>query len=321
MNYEDLMLDEEQDVDPALLKARMSRDENVALANLFQGVSQIGAGLAGRKADTSAFDAARSAAQKEAEESFRDVTLKRKAISEAIAQRKADDRLAQQERLTLERLDRADANTDKRLAIMERIAAAKAGEKPSIGQQAIDREYGKKFAQRVSEGGYADAEKGVSQIDDAIGQLGKTDSATGPLVGLLPKGVRDIVTPSGAAIQDSIEEVVQRNLRQVLGAQFTQEEGKRLIERAYNPRLSEAENVKRLKRLQMQMQKALQSQKAADEYFQTHGTMEGFTGKTYASADDFNLDSDVAAPSKPSSGLSAEQRRKRIQELRAKLGR
>lgn len=198
----------------------------------------------------------------------------------AIDQRDYDQReraiKATEGRQTQERQDRLDAEA----------------KKGTPGQKALDEEYGKEYAKRVSEGGYADAEKGIIQLKDAISQLGKTDAATGPGVGLIPKGARDILLPGGAAIQDAVEEVVQRNLRLVLGAQFTEKEGNRLIARAYNPRLSEAENIKRLTRLGNQMAQALQTQKEADAYFEQNGSLRGFKGKLFKSASDFNLESD-----------------------------
>lgn len=170
----------------------------------------------------------------------------------------------------------------------------KKDERKAKPQEALDVEYAKDFAKRIAGGGYADADKGLKQLDGAIKALKKTGSATGPIVGLIPKVGRDIVTPSGAAIQDAVEEVVQRNLRQVLGAQFTEKEGDRLIARAYNPRLSEGENVKRLNRLKLQIGQAIALQKDADAYFQENGSLKGFKGKTFNSADDFNLDDKAA---------------------------
>ncbi len=202
-----------------------------------------------------------------------------------------------------------------RAAAKKSNTAAAAPPKPSIGQQALDREYGKQFAKRTAEGGYADAQKGIAQIDSAISRLGKTDRATGGLIGLVPKKIRDFAAPESADIQDTVEEVVQRNLRQVLGAQFTEGEGNRLIARAYNPRLSEKQNIERLGRLKTQMAQAIALQQAADEYFDTNGTLKGFQGKLYQSADDFDFgDKQPAA-----GGDWDDAKEKRLQELRAKV--
>lgn len=146
------------------------------------------------------------------------------------------------------------------------------------GQKALDKQFAKEYSDFIARGGYADVEKNLNQLNEVKNSLGKTDFATGPLIGVVPKGIRDVVAPEGAAMQDAVEEVVQRNLRLVLGAQFTEKEGKRLIDRAYNPRLSEKENTKRVGRLIDQIQKAAEAKMAAAKHFETHKTLDGFKG-------------------------------------------
>ena len=83
---------------------------------------------------------------------------------------------------------------------------------------------------------------------------------------------------NGEGRQD-IEEVVQRNLRLILGAQFTEKEGTRLIERAFNPNLSTAENKNRIDRLLTQIQIAAETKEDAAAYFNENGTLQGWKGK------------------------------------------
>jgi hypothetical protein len=229
------------------------------------------------------------------------------AMEFALKQKESE--LKQQE-LALKRSERDQGRVDKKEEIKN---------KP---QEALDTAYAKDYADRIAKGGYSNAEKGLAQIKGAIAELGNTDSATGPFVGSLPKAVRDIVTPSGASIQDVVEQVVQQNLRPVLGAQFTQNEGDRLIQRAYNPRQSEAENIKRLDRLQTQMAEALGLQKAADEYFAHNGTLKGFSGKLFTSADDFHLETDKKKTESPKTtavgGFDARAAAAELERRRAK---
>src|SRR5690606_8783450 len=79
--------------------------------------------------------------------------------------------------------------------------------------------------------------------------------------------------------KEKVEEVVQRNLRVILGAQFTEKEGERLISRAYNPRLSEAENKARVDRLIQQISEAAKAKLDAAQYFQQHGSLVGWKGR------------------------------------------
>jgi hypothetical protein len=93
---------------------------------------------------------------------------------------------------------------------------------------------------------------------------------------LLPNFVGDRVNPEAAEVREAVEEVVQRNLRLVLGAQFTEKEGERLISRAYNPKLDEAENKKRVERLIKSIQDAAQEKLNMKSYFEKNGTLKGY---------------------------------------------
>lgn len=161
------------------------------------------------------------------------------------------------------------------------------------GEKATDRTYGKDYAARVSSGGYSAAEKKLEQLKSAVSKLKNIDTASGPIVGLLPKSWRDTILPGGSAVQDEVEQVAQESMKQILGGQFTEREGEGILKRAYNPRQEEGENLTRVGRLHKQLTEALSLQKAADDYFKTHGTMRGFEGKTIQSGDDFDLEGEA----------------------------
>ena len=79
---------------------------------------------------------------------------------------------------------------------------------------------------------------------------------------------------------------MQRNLRTILGGQFTAQEGERLIARAFNPKLPPEENAKRVRRLFLQMSSAAEQKQAMADYFDQFGTLRGYKGKM-PSVDDF----------------------------------
>jgi hypothetical protein len=101
---------------------------------------------------------------------------------------------------------------------------------------------------------------------------------TGLDVGMLPDVVNYFINPMAIAARDNVEAVVQRNLRLILGAQFTAKEGERLIARAYNPDLPEAENAGRVRRLLLQMSTAAAQKQAMSDYFMKNGTLKDWTG-------------------------------------------
>lgn len=162
------------------------------------------------------------------------------------------------------------------------------------GEKRVDQTFAKTYEDFVLSGGAADVSKNLSQLRGVHKDLTSKDgpNLTGPLLGLMPDFVTSITHPQAVNTREQVEEVVQRNLRIILGAQFTQKEGDRLIARAYNPRLSEAENAKRLGRLIVSMDRAAKAKLAAADYFERNGTMKGYRGSTSFNLADIEADID-----------------------------
>jgi hypothetical protein len=146
------------------------------------------------------------------------------------------------------------------------------------GQKRLDQAFGTVYNDYVARGGFADVQKGIQQLREVRDALRK-GGITGGVSGYLPTPIRSIFNEKSVSAQEAVEEVVQRNLRLILGAQFTQKEGERLIERAYNPRLSESENIKRLDRLITQLETSARETESASAYFERYGTLNGWKGK------------------------------------------
>lgn len=154
------------------------------------------------------------------------------------------------------------------------------------GQKKVDQEFAKELVDFQAKGGFADVQKSIAQLEEAEKLLESgEDTLTGPIVGSIPGFARKRLFPKGAAVQASIEEVVQRNLRLVLGAQFTEKEGTRLIERAFDPALSEEENAKRVGRLIKSIKDAAAAKLAAIQHFNQFGSLKNFAGGTATFAD------------------------------------
>ena len=149
------------------------------------------------------------------------------------------------------------------------------------GQKKVDENFAQEYVDFVASGGYADTRKGIEQLKEVVAALETESWLTGPVVGNVPDSLKDIVTPRAQATKEAVEEVVQRNLRLVLGAQFTAQEGERLISRAYNPKLPQKENIKRVNRLVRQIETAALAKADAAKYFEENGTLTGWKGKVY----------------------------------------
>lgn len=143
-------------------------------------------------------------------------------------------------------------------------------------------EQDKAYATMLTEwntGGGADAAKNLGQLNEVADRLesGEGDF-TGWMIARTPKWALEGINPQAVDTQELVEEVVQRNLRVVLGAQFTQQEGDRLIARAYNRALPEATNAARMRRLVQVVEGRAQQMQSLNEYTRRHGTAAGWDG-------------------------------------------
>lgn len=178
---------------------------------------------------------------------------------------------------------------------------AGSGEVPlTVFQKKVDEAFAPEYQAWIT-GGKADAQKGVTQLKEVSTALSNAirdkRSLTGPAISLVPDLVKSLGVPEAISTREMVEEVVQRNLRLILGAQFTEAEGERLISRAFNPKLSEAENLKRVKRLLTQMESALKAKDEAVSYASKNGTLKGFdVSKLVASVSQFDLEDKGAKP-------------------------
>jgi hypothetical protein len=171
------------------------------------------------------------------------------------------------------------------------------GDTLTPGQEAMDKAYAKNVVGFEAGGEYADTEKMMAQLDEVYQALGDPDkNLTGPIIGNTPNAILNIANPEAVDAKEAVEEVVQRNLKAILGAQFTEKEGERLISRAYNPALNEATNRRRVGRLIAQMKTAYAAKKSAADYLKNNGTLRGWGGKLPSYQDFYDaLDSDQSA--------------------------
>ena len=132
--------------------------------------------------------------------------------------------------------------------------------------------------------GGSDALMNLVKLKDALTELEKPGSmVTGAIIGMAPDLVNAFINPTATDVRENIESVVQRNLKAVLGAQFTEREGERLISRAFNPKLPPETNAKRLKLLIEQMEQSAQAQNARLAWIKdpaNNSSFRGFDGAT-----------------------------------------
>jgi len=169
--------------------------------------------------------------------------------------------------------------------------------KLTAGELQRDKDFAKGWTEFSARGGFADTVKQLGQLQNVLQQLKSGENVTGAFTAFLMNNAPSLaagVAEGAVSAKDAVEEVVQRNLRLILGAAFTENEGKALIARAYNPALREEENARRLERLIQQMLTAASATQQAGQYFDQFGTLKGYSAKL-PSFSDF----DVTGKSKP----------------------
>ncbi len=157
---------------------------------------------------------------------------------------------------------------------------------PKIGeaQKAIDREFGKVYSKFVLGGEASAIGKNINQLQDATNilqtHLNQGKDLTGDFRSILPDSLQSFANPQGVKVKEMVQEVVQSNLRAVLGGQFAEREAQQLLARSFNERLSPEENIRRIKNLQKSIELAFEQKTKAIEYYRQNGTMAGYNGTT-----------------------------------------
>ena len=196
-----------------------------------------------------------------------------------------------------------DAGLDrdlKRSQIMANIASTQASTSqknrdlslPNLtpAQKKVDEEFAKEYTDFSLAGGYSTIQKNLDLLNTAKQKLERAQNVSGPLIGMQPDAVRKITNPESAAIQRDIEESVQASLRATLGSQFTEREGTLILRRAFDPMMSEKENARRVETLINQVDRLAKAKQSAADWFEQHGTMQGFKGKTHFGLSDLGID-------------------------------
>ena len=120
-------------------------------------------------------------------------------------------------------------------------------------------------------------QENLKKINSAVKVL-KTQDVSGPVTGSIPKALQVFINPEAVNIQDDIASITYQALRDTLGPQFTEAEGKRMVEQAFNPLLDEKVNLRRLERQYDRIVQLVQSKIDAYNYSQEKQTLRGYDG-------------------------------------------
>lgn len=155
--------------------------------------------------------------------------------------------------------------------------------KMTPAQIQVDKSFAKTYENWEGQGGFANVEKQLSQLDDAIAKLKQDPNLVGKVQGIMPPSGKRIFMPQSTALQQQVEQAVQNTLRQTLGAQFTEKEGERIMRNSFDPALSAEENIKKISAAAEQLRKQAQATNSAAKYYEEHGSLVGYKPATQKS--------------------------------------
>ena len=180
------------------------------------------------------------------------------------------------------------------------------GFEPGPGLKALDETFAKTL-DGTSATQLSAARQDAASVASVLKKLESGEKLTGPLIGSIPEELRALIYPESTQAQQLVEQVVQKNLRAILGGQFAQKEGEQLVKRAYNPKLTPQQNAARLRSLLLTLDAAAQSKQAQTDYFLNNNySLRGYTGfagvptiEDFTNALDGSAEASGSASSKP----------------------
>ena len=145
------------------------------------------------------------------------------------------------------------------------------------GQSTIDTEFGKIAAEYTLKG-KPQVKANLKNLTRKIDILKSGEqNVSGVGIGILPDFVKPIMGFQDAvAFEDDVRDIVFQSLREKLGAQFTEEEGNRLVAAAFNKSLDENRNVSRLERLYKTIEEAAKAKEDAILHYNKTGSLQGY---------------------------------------------
>jgi len=164
---------------------------------------------------------------------------------------------------------------------LARLRGSLGGVTLTPGQIKLDEAFASTVEEYENAGGYANSQRNYKELNGLIAGLlaeprDGSSSISGRIVFATPQLAR---TAKAIDTKDQIDRIITQDLRQTLGAQFTQQEGERFVAYAYNIMLPPHINARRLARMRNAMEQASKAKRDSIAYFKKNGTLKGFKGQ------------------------------------------
>jgi hypothetical protein len=184
-----------------------------------------------------------------------------------------------------------------KLRTAEAKAASGSGESSKLNN-----EFEKQLADYRLSGNGADIAKNISQLREIAKQARSSSTLSGPAISILGDGIKDRVAPEAADLRDRYLNLTMGSLKQLLGSAFTEKDREIVLQQAFNPRLSPAQNAARMERMADRIEEGLRNKEDAIRFYEQEGKIDGFKGRLYTSGDFQNMPDEPVAPTPPPGG-------------------
>jgi len=316
--------------DQATIDAENKKEADAQFqTNLSRGLNTISSGLSGVDLDTKGYDALDTQRQalakkdKDARALVNDYMIQKYKLSKqeddkAFEQKKFDESSRHNKAQEEQARKRTEAYI-KGLDAHAKSAASKSAAKENPGEKALSEATGKEYADYISGGGSATSASHIKGVDDVLNELKNGEIGTAGFTDRLESAgipgaqtLRKSFNPKGVGAQQKLENAIMGSLRSTLGAQFTENEGKRLLALSYDPALPTSENIKKIESLKTKLEQMAKAKEDAMKYFEANGSMRGYKGTNYAQPEQ-------QKPKEESQVVWDDAKEKRLQELKQKL--
>lgn len=139
------------------------------------------------------------------------------------------------------------------------------------GQKAVDKDFAKDYNDWTS-GGSENARIEINKLKNVVSNLKKGNVSTGGMTGVL--GDR-FTSNNVLAARADVQSTVMNSLRSILGAQFTEKEGERIIKNTWNEADSTENNIARLNRLIDNLNAQANDKDLKAKYYEQVGSLAG----------------------------------------------
>lgn len=176
--------------------------------------------------------------------------------------------------------DAAKAEAEARIAD---INARRREEEPVLtpGQQTADQKFAADYVAWIN-GDYQNVMNELAQLESSLRIVQSGQQLSGFVVGRLHPFVQQMLYGDDPQlVAANVREVAVKTLRQILGAQFTDNEGERIQRMSYDPTLDEASNAQKILQTIAELRGRTLAKQASAEYFGQNGTLAGFNGIPY----------------------------------------